>query len=134
MALAGFLDHMCLALRASGLWLRYAMLQNLIPSFPWPSTLAQSKEKEGIIFCHPATIRKTATKDMSYARFRSWVFRFAAQTERYKKLMQSHPENVGREIGGGRPSAGILLPCHNNIMIELLETSRSGFLESWAQA
>ena len=26
---------MCLALRASGLWLRYATLQNLIPSFPW---------------------------------------------------------------------------------------------------
>ena len=26
---------MCLALRASGLWLRYAVLQNLIPSFPW---------------------------------------------------------------------------------------------------
>ena len=35
MAIAGFLDHMCLALRASGLWLRYATLQNLIPSFPW---------------------------------------------------------------------------------------------------
>ena len=27
---------MCLALRASGLWLRYARLQNLIPSFPPP--------------------------------------------------------------------------------------------------
>ena len=26
---------MCLALRASGLWLRCATLQNLIPSFPW---------------------------------------------------------------------------------------------------
>ena len=26
---------MCLALRASGLWLRYATLQNLTPSFPW---------------------------------------------------------------------------------------------------
>ena len=26
---------MCLALRATGLWLGYAMLQNLIPSFPW---------------------------------------------------------------------------------------------------
>ena len=35
MAIAGFLDRMCLALRASGLWLRYAALQNLIPSFPW---------------------------------------------------------------------------------------------------
>ena len=29
MAIARFLDHMCLALRASGLWLRYAALQNL---------------------------------------------------------------------------------------------------------
>ena len=35
MAIARFLDRMCLALRASGLWLRYAPLQNLIPSFPW---------------------------------------------------------------------------------------------------
>ena len=35
MAIARFLDGMCLALRASGLWLRYATLQNLIPSFPW---------------------------------------------------------------------------------------------------
>ena len=35
MAIARFLDCMCLALRASGLWLRYTTLQNLIPSFPW---------------------------------------------------------------------------------------------------
>ena len=35
MAIARFLDRMCLALRASGLWLHYTMLQNLIPSFPW---------------------------------------------------------------------------------------------------
>ena len=35
MAIARFLDRMCLALWASRLWLRYATLQNLIPSFPW---------------------------------------------------------------------------------------------------
>ena len=35
MAIARFLDGMCLALRASRLWLRYAALQNLIPTFPW---------------------------------------------------------------------------------------------------
>ena len=35
MDIARFSDRMCLALRASGLWLRYATLQNLIPSFPW---------------------------------------------------------------------------------------------------
>ena len=34
MAIARFLDRMCLALRATGLWLRNATLQNLIPSFP----------------------------------------------------------------------------------------------------
>ena len=33
MAKDRFLDRMCLALWASGLWVRYAMLQNLIPSF-----------------------------------------------------------------------------------------------------
>ena len=53
--IARFLDRMCLALRAAGLWLRYATLQNLIPSFPWiapptPSTLAQSKERKGSNF------------------------------------------------------------------------------------
>ena len=30
-------DCMDFTLRASGLWLCYATLQNLIPSFPWPS-------------------------------------------------------------------------------------------------
>ena len=35
MAIARFLDRMRLALRASGLWLRSATLQNLIPSSPW---------------------------------------------------------------------------------------------------
>ena len=66
MAIARFLDSMCFALRASGLWLRYAMLQNLIPSFPWiapvPWIAARTlhhgtiQGKEGIIFCHLATL------------------------------------------------------------------------------
>ena len=36
-----------------GLWLRYATLQNVIPSFPW---IAPGWEKEGITFCHRATL------------------------------------------------------------------------------
>ena len=59
MAIAGFLDHLCLALRASGLWLRCAALQNLIPSFPWiaPHALHPGaiQGKEGIKFCHLVT-------------------------------------------------------------------------------
>ena len=52
---------MCLALRASGLWLRYAALQNLIPSFPWiapprPLHPYATQGKEGIKFCHLATM------------------------------------------------------------------------------
>ena len=35
MAIARILDHMYLALWASGLWLHYATLQNLISFFPW---------------------------------------------------------------------------------------------------
>ena len=54
MAVARFLDHMCLALGVSGPWIRYATLLNLIPSFPWiapkPSILAQSKERKGSNF------------------------------------------------------------------------------------
>ena len=62
MAIAGFLDLMYLALRASGLRLRYATLQNLIPFLSLdctrtPSTPAQSKERKGSNFaiwqpCH----------------------------------------------------------------------------------
>ena len=54
------LDSMCLALRASGLWLRYTTLQNVIPSFPWiaPHALHPGaiQGKEGIKFCHLATL------------------------------------------------------------------------------
>ena len=50
---------MSLALWASGLWLRYATLQNLIPSFPWivPHALHPGaiQGKEGIKFCRLAT-------------------------------------------------------------------------------
>ena len=52
---------MCLALRASGLWLRYTALQNLIPSFPWiaPHALHPGaiQGMEGIKFCHLATLQ-----------------------------------------------------------------------------
>ena len=58
--IAGFLDRMCLALRASGLWLRYTRLQSLIPSFPriappalHPGTI---QGKEWIKFCHLAIL------------------------------------------------------------------------------
>ena len=58
MAIARFSDRMCLALRASGLWLRYATLQNLIPSFPWivPGWRAWGaiQGKEEIKFCSAA--------------------------------------------------------------------------------
>ena len=61
MAIARFLDRMCLAFRASGRWLDYATLQNLIPSIPWiappPSTNGAIQGKEGIKFCHLATLR-----------------------------------------------------------------------------
>ena len=53
MAIAGFLDRMCLALRASGLWLRYAAKFDPFLSLdcaPTPSTLAQSKERKGSNF------------------------------------------------------------------------------------
>ena len=53
---------MCLALRASGLWLRYATMQNLTPSLPWiaPTALHPGaiQWKEGIKSCHLATLRR----------------------------------------------------------------------------
>ena len=52
-ALARFLDCMCLALWASGLWLRYAAKFDPFLSLdcaPTPSTLAQSKERKGSNF------------------------------------------------------------------------------------
>ena len=52
---------MCLPLRASGLWLRYATLQNLIPSYlglrPHALHPGAIQGKEGIKFCHLATLQ-----------------------------------------------------------------------------
>ena len=59
MTIAAFLDCMCLAPRASGLWLRYAALQNLNPFLELrPHTLHPGaiQGKEGIKFCHLATL------------------------------------------------------------------------------
>ena len=60
MAIAKLLDCMCWALWALGLWLRYATLQNLIPSFPWIASPALQPNaiqgKEEIKFCHLATL------------------------------------------------------------------------------
>ena len=51
-------------LGVKGLWLRYAALQNLIPSFPWSAPIALHPsaihEKEGIKFCHLATLQLIA--------------------------------------------------------------------------
>ena len=57
MTIARFLDGMCLALRASGLWLRYASLQNLIPFLSLDC--ARVEGKEDIKFCHLATLLGT---------------------------------------------------------------------------
>ena len=60
MAIARSLDCMCLALWASGIWLRYATQQNLVPSFPWiaPQVLHPGAiQGKGMIkFCHLATL------------------------------------------------------------------------------
>ena len=56
MAIARFLDRMCLALRASGLWLRYAALQNLIGLHPHALHPGAIQGEEGIKFCHLAII------------------------------------------------------------------------------
>ena len=70
---------MCLALRASGLWLRYAAQQNVIPSFPCiaPNALHPGaiRGKEGIKFCHLATVSGKALgydKRLSLCEMRSW--------------------------------------------------------------
>ena len=60
MAIARFFGRRYLALGLEGLWLRYATLQNLIPSFPWiaPHALHPGaiQGKEGTKFCHLATL------------------------------------------------------------------------------
>ena len=58
MATARFLHCMCFSLRASELWLHYATLEKMIPSFPWtaPPTLHPCARKEGIKFRHLATL------------------------------------------------------------------------------
>ena len=53
MVIARFLDRVCLALWASGLWVPYAAKFDPLLSLdcaPTPSTLAQSKERKGSNF------------------------------------------------------------------------------------
>ena len=59
MAIAGFLGRMCLSLRASGLGLRYATLQNLIPSFPWIAPGWRVWERNTRKCCYLATLDET---------------------------------------------------------------------------
>ena len=68
--------RMCLALPAFGLWLRYATLQNLIPSFPWivPGWRAgaQSKGSKGSNFAIwqpcPRAAQPRPHRRLGYAR------------------------------------------------------------------
>ena len=51
----------------AGLWLRYAALQNLIPSFPWRNLYPGAIQgKEGIKFCHLATLTDCSERDEVY--------------------------------------------------------------------
>ena len=57
---------MCLALWASGLWLCYAAMQNLIPHALHPGAI---QGKEGIKFCHLATLKPSTPKEIFLAGF-----------------------------------------------------------------
>ena len=56
--------------RLEGLWLRYTTLQNLTPFFPWiappsPPPWRNPRKKEGITFCHLATLVHTIASNFS---------------------------------------------------------------------
>ena len=62
MAVARFLDRMCLALRASGLWLRYATLQNL-PS----GNLGDEDEVPGVVDSVRTLVGLSSLQFVNYA-------------------------------------------------------------------
>ena len=56
MAIAGFLDRMCLALWASGLWLRYAAKFDPFLSLDCALHPGAIQGESGIKYCHLATL------------------------------------------------------------------------------
>ena len=99
MAIARFLDRMCLALRASGLWLRHAMLQNLIPSLPWiaPGWRARGHNSK---FCYLATLRSIMVGGGAARRILLQVPRSIWIQEQHKAAYIQH--HCRRFLGLGR--------------------------------
>ena len=110
MAKARFLDRMCLALRAFGLWFCCTMLQNLIPSL------------DQILLCGN-TARMTVTiRRLMHARIHVFMYRCNASfivVSRYPRSMVSFFESA--LMRGGQPrsqtySAMISHLCNNTVL------------------
>ena len=80
MAIARFLDRMCLALRASGQWLCYAAKFDPFLSLDCNLALHPGaiKEKEGIKFCHLATLHTGVPRGAAPAKADLILFPAAA--------------------------------------------------------
>ena len=145
MAIARFLDRMRLTLQASGLWLCYATLQNLIPSFPWiappvPHTLHPGaiQGKEGITFCHLATltshlsilIARDSVVSRGHARaVHKWpIFprgRAAAVPSRpyFEFITSAVPKSAVVTVGGRIPFHEVLEEGQNAVILKLASAS-----------
>ena len=126
MAIAWFLDRMCLALRASGQWLRYAWLQNLIPSFPWiapPRPPGAIQGEEGIKFCHLGTLGENCSMiwllkfnclnavSASFFRFRIALCQFVTHSAPLSRPQKCDPNFVLTSFVFSHFSLSLSLKC-----------------------
>ena len=114
MTIARFLDRMCLALRASELWLRYATLQNLIPQILPSGNLAEGripKKKEN-------RDHRSATGGTLEAVIK---FRYQIPGGSSLRLLESPRRSQAcrlsiRERGGSRPLQNEMKTSDRNIL------------------
>ena len=119
-AKAKFLDCCFMSLFwLEGLWLLYTTLQNLIPSFPWiaralsldcaPSALHPGalQGKEGINFCHLATLEEAARENRLRGEQRREPFSLISSDGRWPHAR--HEESDEAQVANERLSCGGVL-------------------------
>ena len=107
MAIAKFLDRMCLALLASGLWLRFTTLKNLIPSFPWiapPCPPPRRNPRKGRDQILPSG--NTATRVIFFQAVRRGRGQLHHRPDGARHLRRGQPRDQRGSIHPGAPLQG----------------------------